>query len=85
MPQRDQEIAMLRREVEMLMGERQALLHVVGASAALIASLDSKRLPVGAIEAADMVATSLNQLPEETLQDALSSMHAEIEGDAEAA
>ncbi len=85
MPQRDQEIAMLRREVEMLMGERQALLHVVGAAAALIASLDSKRLPVGAIEAADMVATSLNQLPDETLQDALSSVHAEIEGDAEAA
>ena len=85
MPQRDQEIAMLRREVEMLMCERQAILHVVGASAALIASLDSKRLPVGAIEAADMVATSLNQLSEETLQDALSSVHAEIEGDAEAA
>ncbi len=85
MPQRDQEIAMLRREIEMLMGERQVLLHVVGASAALIASLDSKRLPVGAIEAADMVATSLNQLPDETLQDALSSIHAEIEGDAEAA
>jgi hypothetical protein len=85
MPQRDQEIAMLRREIEMLMGERQALLHVVGASAALIASLDSKRLPVGAIEAADMVATSLNQLPDETLQDALSSVHAEIEGDAEPA
>ena len=85
MPQRDQEIAMLRREIEMLMGERQALLHVVGASAVLIASLDSKRLPVGAIEAADMVATSLNQLPDETLQDALSSVHAEIEGDAEAA
>ena len=76
---------MLRREVEMLMGERQALLHVVGASAVLIASLDSIRLPLGAIEAADMVATSLNQLPEETLQDALSSVHAEIEGDAEAA
>ena len=52
MPQRDQEIAMLRREVEMLMSERQAILHVVGAAAALIASLDSKRLPVGAIEAA---------------------------------
>ncbi|MBP5997541.1 MAG: hypothetical protein KA535_06300 [Azonexus sp.] len=85
MPHRDQEIALLRREVEMLMGERQAILHVVGASAALIASLDSKRLPVGAIEAADMVATSLNQLSEETLQDALSSVHAEIEGDAEAA
>ena len=83
MPHRDQEIAMLRREVEMLMGERQAILRVPGASAALIASLDSKRLPVGAVEAADMVATSLNELSEETLQDALSSVHAEIEDDAE--
>ncbi len=85
MPHRDQEIALLRREVEMLMNERQAILRVVGASAALIASLDSKRMPVGAIEAADVVATSLNRLSEETLQDALSSVHAEIEGDAEAA
>ena len=84
MPQRDQEIAMLRREIEMLMGERQALLHVVGASAALIASLDSKRLPVGAVESADLVATSINDLSEETLQDALASVNAEIEEDAPA-
>ena len=79
MPHRDQEIAMLRRELEMLMGERQSLLRVVGASAVLIASLDSKRLPVGAIEAADQVATSINLLSEETLQDALGSVRAEIE------
>ncbi|MDQ5959221.1 MAG: hypothetical protein QG592_300, partial [Pseudomonadota bacterium] len=71
MPHRDQEITLLRREIEMLMGERQLLLQVVGSSAALIASLDSKRLPVAAVEAADMVATMLNGLPEETLQDAL--------------
>ena len=83
MPHRDEEIVMLRRELEMLMNERQTLLQVVGATAALIASLDSKRLPVGAVEAADMVATSLNELSEETLQDALSSVHAEIEDDAE--
>lgn len=79
MPHRDQEITLLRRELEMLMAERQALLRVVGASAALIASLDSKRLPVGAIEAADMVATSINGLAEETLKDALHAVHAEIE------
>jgi hypothetical protein len=85
MPHRDQEIAMLRREVEMLMSERQDILRVVGASAALIAGLDSKRLPVGAIEAADMVATSLNGLSEETLQDALAAVQVEIEGDAESA
>ena len=81
MPHRDQEIALLRREVEMLMGERQALLHVVGAAAALIASLDSRRLPVAAVESADLVATSINALSEETLQDALASIHAEIEED----
>ena len=82
MPHRDREIALLRREVELLMGERQAILRVAGASAALIASLDSRQLPVGAVEAADMVATSLNDLSEETLQDALAAAHAEIEDDA---
>ena len=79
MPHRDQEIIMLRRELEMLMGERQNLLRVVGATAALIACLDSKRLPVGAVESADLVATSINALSEETLQDALSAVRAEIE------
>lgn len=70
---------MLRRELEMLMSERQTLLRVVGSTAALIASLDSKRLPVGAIESADMVATTINALSEETLQDALNAVRAEIE------
>ena len=79
MPHRDQEIVMLRRELEILMGERQTLLRVVGSSAALIASLDSKRLPVGAVESADQVATSINALSEETLQDALNAVRAEIE------
>ena len=62
MPQRDQEIALLRREIELMMGERQALLRVAGSAAVLIASLDSKRLPVGAVEAADLVATHINHL-----------------------
>ncbi len=79
MPHRDQEIIMLRRELEMLMAERQTLLRVVGATAALIASLNSRQLPVGAVEAADLVATSINSLSEETLQDALSAVRAEID------
>ncbi len=79
MPHRDQEITMLRREVELLMGERELLLRIAGAAAALIASLDSKRLPLAAVESADLVATTVNQLSEETLQDALRSVHAEIE------
>ena len=81
MPQRDQEIRLLRREIELMMGERQVLLRVVGAAAVLIASLDSKQLPVGAVEAADMVSTSINHLQEETLQDALAAVNAEIEVD----
>ena len=85
MPQREQEIALLREELEMLMNERQSILRVVGAATALIASLDSKRLPVGAVEAADMVATSINYLSEETLQDALAAVNAEIEEDSNAA
>ena len=81
MPKKDQEIALLREELEMLMGERQALLRVAGAAAVMIASMDSKRLPVGAIESADLVATTINDLSEETLQDALSAVNAEIEED----
>lgn len=79
MPHRDQEIIMLRRELEILMGERQTLLRVVGATAALIATLNSKHLPLGAVESADLVATSINALSEETLQDALGAVRAEIE------
>lgn len=81
MPHRDQEIIMLRRELEILMGERQTLLRVVGATAALIATLNSKHLPLGAVESADLVATSINSLPEETLQDALNAVRAEIESE----
>ena len=81
MPHREQIITLLRRELEMLMVERQTLLRVVGSSAALIASLESKHLPVGAVEAADLVATSINALSEETLQDALGAVRAEIEED----
>lgn len=85
MPQKDHEIALLREELEMLMSERQSLLRVAGASAVMIASLDSKRLPVGAIESADLVATTINDLAEETLQDALAAVHAEIEEDSQVA
>jgi hypothetical protein len=85
MPQKDHEISLLREELEMLMGERQALLRVAGASAVLVANMDSKRLPLGAIESADLVATTINDLPEETLQDALAAVNAEIEEDSAAA
>lgn len=79
MSHRSEKLSMLGRELELLMGERQTLLQVVGATAALIASLDSSQLPLGAVKPADLVASTINALPDETLQDALAAVHAEIE------
>ncbi|CEN55765.1 hypothetical protein [Candidatus Methylopumilus turicensis] len=73
-----EEINMLRSELEMLMRERQALLKVTGVAAGLVAELDSHSLPNGTEEAAELLAASINALPEETLKDALSAAHAEI-------
>jgi hypothetical protein len=74
----EEEIHMLRSEVEMLMKERQSLLKVAGAAAGLIAELDSRDLPQNTVEAADLLATSINTLAEETLQDALGAVRAAI-------
>lgn len=78
MRRRNERTSMLGRELELLMGERQTLLQVVGATAALIASLDSRQLPLGAVKSADLVASTINSLPDETLRDALAAVHAEI-------
>jgi hypothetical protein len=73
-----QEIAMLREEVEMLMQERASLLKVVGAAAVFVANTDGRDLPREAAEAAEMLSTLVNKLPEETLKDALDSVHAAV-------
>lgn len=75
-----EEISMLRAELEMLMKERQTLLKVTGIAAGLVAELDSQNLPSGTEEAAELLATSINALSEETLKDALNAVHAEIAG-----
>ncbi|KAB2311546.1 hypothetical protein F8A87_07015 [Betaproteobacteria bacterium SCN2] len=78
---KDEEIHLLRKEIEMLMGERQRLLQVVGAAAVLVANLDSDTLPddEDTIDAAEMLAEQLNSLAEETLKDALESVRAEMD------
>lgn len=78
---KDEEIQLLRREIEMLMTERQRLLQVVGAAAVLVANLDSDTLPEDedTIDAAEMLAEQLNSLAEETLKDALDSVRAEMD------
>lgn len=74
-----QEIAMLSEEVEMLMRERTKLLKVVGAAAVFVANSDPGSFRNEAMDAAEMLSETLNALPEETLKDALESVHAEAE------
>ena len=79
MSQTQQEISMLRNELEMLMRERDGLLRVSGAAAVFVAELDSEKLPAATLEAAEMLAESLNELTEDTLQDALNAVKAHIQ------
>ncbi len=83
----DQEVRLLREEVELLMTERQKLLQVTGSAAVLVANLDSDNLPddQDTIDAAEVLAESLNALSEETLKDALDSVRAEFDPETEAA
>jgi hypothetical protein len=82
----DQEVRLLREEIEMLMAERQGLLQVAGAAAVLVANLDEDMLPddQDTIDAAEVLAENLNALSEETLQDALDSVVAEFDAEAQA-
>lgn len=72
-----QEAQMLSEEIEILMLERARLLKVVGAAAVLVANADASKLQPNAVEAAEVLSEMLNELPEETLRDALESVHAE--------
>ena len=65
------EASMLQAEIEILMNERQSLLKTTGAAAVFIANLDCGKLPERNYEAAEMLSNCLNDLSEETLQDAL--------------
>ena len=86
MPQRmiqikDEEITMLREEMEMLMSERQMLLRLAGAAAAFVAELDTKSFPTETYEAAEFLAEFLNELSEETLRDSLDAVKAHVIGE----
>ena len=76
--QREEELAMLRAEVEMLMAERENLLRSTGAAAIFVAKLDSQTLPESTYEAADILAATINGLPEETLRDAIDLMREQL-------
>ena len=62
---------MLSKEIEILMSERARLLRVAGAAAQFVAVMNAKKLPENVATEADILAESVNALPEDTLKDAL--------------
>ncbi|MBI1397721.1 MAG: hypothetical protein GC151_17255 [Betaproteobacteria bacterium] len=73
--------AMLRAEVEMLMNERESLLRTLGAASVFFANLTAEDLPETAYDAADVLAKCLDNLPEETLREALLLVQPLVERD----
>lgn len=62
---------MLSKEIEILIAERAKLLRVAGAAAQFVAAMDAASLPQRMATEADILAESVNALPEDTLKDAL--------------
>jgi len=65
---------MLSKEIELLMAERSRLLRVAGAAAQFVAVMESRALPEEVATEAELLAESVNELPEDTLKDALVSI-----------
>lgn len=65
---------MLSKEIEILMAERTRLLRVAGAAAQFVAVMDSRNLPESVATEAEILAESVNALPEDTLRDALTAI-----------
>jgi hypothetical protein len=65
---------MLSKEIELLMAERSRLLRVAGAAAQFVAVMESRNLPEKVATEAELLAESVNALPEDTLKDALVSI-----------
>jgi hypothetical protein len=65
---------MLSKEIEILMAERARLLRVAGAAAQFVAVMEGRNLPEKVATEADILAESVNSLPEDTLKDALTAI-----------
>jgi hypothetical protein len=65
---------MLGKELDILMKERARLLRVAGAAAQFVALMESRALPPSVATEAELLAESVNALPEDTLRDALGSL-----------
>ena len=58
-------------DMQFLMSERAKLLRVAGAAAQFVAGIESRSLPERMTTEAEILAESVNALPEDTLKDAL--------------
>jgi hypothetical protein len=65
---------MLGKELDILMKERSRLLRVAGAAAQFVALMESRALPRSVATEAELLAESVNALPEDTLRDALAAI-----------
>ncbi len=65
---------MLGKELDILMAERAHLLRVAGAAAQFVALMESRALPESVATEADILAQSVNALPEDTLRDAIAAI-----------
>lgn len=61
----------LEAEIELIIRERERLLHTAGAAASLFSALDPRLLPREAREFVRNLGVILQSLPEETLTDAI--------------
>ena len=64
-------VQMLRSEIEFMMSDRDALLRIAGAAAKFVEKVNIAKLPVSAIPLAEAISSSVNQLSEESLHEAL--------------
>ena len=64
-------VQMLRSEIEFMISDRDALLRIAGAAAKFVEKVNIAKLPVSAIPLAEAISSSVNQLSEESLQEAL--------------
>ena len=71
---------MLSKEIEILIAERAKLLRVAGAAAQFVAAMDASSLPPRMATEADILAESVNALPEDTLKDALALIASHRQG-----
>lgn len=65
---------MLSKELDLLMTERARLLRVAGAAAQFVAVMESQTLPESVATEAELLAESVNALPEDSLRDALAAI-----------